>query len=141
MYKRQVISHVRSRGFKRRLREEKAFHIGQQRLQTPRLIALRNRAYIRQRDMIAVFGPFCSSVSGLFVFVIPSSEQYPSPLKAALSWYNDFENEAKREEIVAFAQTEEIDPAMLTDCAIHLRNRGIYNLPFTKYNLAALSSA
>ena len=28
---------------------------------------------------------FCSSVSGLFVFVIPSSEQYPSPLKAALS--------------------------------------------------------
>ena len=29
--------------------------------------------------------------------------------------YNDFENEAKREEIVAFAQTEEIDPAMLTD--------------------------
>lgn len=29
--------------------------------------------------------------------------------------YNDFENEAKREEIVAFAQTEEIDPTMLTD--------------------------
>lgn len=29
--------------------------------------------------------------------------------------YNDFENEAKREEIVAFAQREEIDPAMLTD--------------------------
>ena len=29
--------------------------------------------------------------------------------------YNDFENETKREEIVAFAQTEEIDPAMLTD--------------------------
>ena len=29
--------------------------------------------------------------------------------------YNDFENEAKREEIVAFAQTEEIDPSMLTD--------------------------
>ena len=29
--------------------------------------------------------------------------------------YNDFENEAKREEIVAFAHTEEIDPTMLTD--------------------------
>ncbi len=29
--------------------------------------------------------------------------------------YNDFENEAKREEIVAFAQREGIDPAMLTD--------------------------
>ena len=29
--------------------------------------------------------------------------------------YNDFENETKREEIIAFAQTEEIDPSMLTD--------------------------
>lgn len=29
--------------------------------------------------------------------------------------YNDFENETKREEIVAFAHTEEIDPSMLTD--------------------------
>ena len=29
--------------------------------------------------------------------------------------YNDFENEAKREEIVAFASTEDIDPTMLTD--------------------------
>ena len=29
--------------------------------------------------------------------------------------YNDFENEAKCEEIVAFAHTEEIDPTMLTD--------------------------
>lgn len=29
--------------------------------------------------------------------------------------YNDFENEAKREEIVAFAKTEDIDASMLTD--------------------------
>ena len=29
--------------------------------------------------------------------------------------YNDFENEAKREEIVAFAKTEDIDSSMLTD--------------------------
>ena len=29
--------------------------------------------------------------------------------------YNDFENEAKREEIIAFAETEEIDSGMLTD--------------------------
>ena len=30
-------------------------------------------------------------------------------------YYNDFENEAKREEIIAFAQTEEIDSGMLTE--------------------------
>ena len=29
--------------------------------------------------------------------------------------YNDFENETKREEIIAFAKKEEIDPTMLTD--------------------------
>ena len=56
--------------------------------------------------------------------------------------YNDFENEAKREEIVAFAHTEEIDPTMLTDFISNINfpaqwMPGRFSRPYRKTNAAA----